>query len=127
VKQKRMSVNVIDGDVLAELQKSFNDDDSGDGSVSSAGRSNLGTRSGESSGTASSMGVSGKRRGRRRTGMVNKGSDSGGGHTKSFEELKKDFISEMRYVSKLRHPCIVTVMGTYALVSIAVFSLAFLV
>jgi len=116
---KRMSIDVIDGDVLAKLQKSFNDDDSGDGSVSSAGRSNLGTRSGESSGTASSMGVSGKRRGRRRTGMVNKGSDSGGGHTKSFEELKKDFISEMRYVSKLRHPCIVTVMGTYALVSIA--------
>lgn len=28
-----------------------------------------------------------------------------------YSQLKKDFISEMRYLSKLRHPCITTVMG----------------
>ena len=31
--------------------------------------------------------------------------------TTSWRQLKKDFISEMRYLSKLRHPCITTVMG----------------
>lgn len=30
---------------------------------------------------------------------------------KQWQKLKKDFIQEMRYVSKLRHPCITTVMG----------------
>ena len=29
-----------------------------------------------------------------------------------YSRLKKDFVSEMRYLSKLRHPCITTVMGT---------------
>jgi hypothetical protein len=28
-----------------------------------------------------------------------------------WQKLKTDFISEMRYVSKLRHPCVTTVMG----------------
>lgn len=28
-----------------------------------------------------------------------------------WQKLKSDFISEMRYVSKLRHPCVTTVMG----------------
>ena len=29
-----------------------------------------------------------------------------------WKKLRKDFIEEMRYISKLRHPCITTVMGT---------------
>ena len=29
----------------------------------------------------------------------------------SWKRMKEDFIEEMRYVSKLRHPCITTVMG----------------
>ena len=28
-----------------------------------------------------------------------------------YTRLKRDFVSEMRYLSKLRHPCITTVMG----------------
>ena len=35
----------------------------------------------------------------------------GSASTTSWRQLKKDFISEMRYLSKLRHPCITTVMG----------------
>ncbi|KAL3902362.1 MAG: hypothetical protein SGILL_010853, partial [Bacillariaceae sp.] len=31
--------------------------------------------------------------------------------TPNHEQLKKDFIREMRHLSKLRHPCITTVMG----------------
>jgi serine/threonine protein kinase len=30
---------------------------------------------------------------------------------KQYKGLKEDFIKEMRYLSKLRHPCITTVMG----------------
>ena len=31
--------------------------------------------------------------------------------TVNWEKLKQDFVKEMRYLSKLRHPCITTVMG----------------
>ena len=31
---------------------------------------------------------------------------------KNYEQLKQDFIQEMRTLSKLRHPCITTVMGS---------------
>ncbi|CAB9514122.1 Receptor-type guanylate cyclase gcy [Seminavis robusta] len=34
-----------------------------------------------------------------------------GGHGASYAKLRKDFIQEMRHLSKLRHPCITTVMG----------------
>jgi class 3 adenylate cyclase len=34
-----------------------------------------------------------------------------GGRTKTYNQLKADFIHEMRLLSKLRHPCITTVMG----------------
>jgi len=36
---------------------------------------------------------------------------SSGHYSLSFKHLKQDFIEEMRQLSKLRHPCIVTVMG----------------
>lgn len=29
----------------------------------------------------------------------------------SHKQLKQEFIEEMRYLSKIRHPCITTVMG----------------
>lgn len=29
----------------------------------------------------------------------------------SYEELKQEFLEEMRYLSRLRHPCVTTVMG----------------
>ncbi|KAL7539363.1 hypothetical protein ACHAXR_010327, partial [Thalassiosira sp. AJA248-18] len=32
--------------------------------------------------------------------------------TKNYEQLKQDFVVEMRILSKLRHPCITTVMGS---------------
>jgi len=38
------------------------------------------------------------------------GYGSSGG--KNYEQLKQDFIVEMRILSKLRHPCITTVMGS---------------
>ena len=28
-----------------------------------------------------------------------------------WRKLKNDFVEEMRYLSKLRHPCVTTVMG----------------
>lgn len=31
----------------------------------------------------------------------------------NYKKLKEEFIEEMRYLAKLRHPCITTVMGTY--------------
>jgi len=31
----------------------------------------------------------------------------------TWNKLKKDFVEEMRYLSKLRHPCITTVMGEF--------------
>ena len=56
--------------------------------------------------------------------LFKRGKESGGydsvatnrissGHHSSlyFKNLKKDFVEEMRQLSKLRHPCIVTVMG----------------
>lgn len=30
---------------------------------------------------------------------------------RAYKNLKKDFIEEMRYISRLRHPCVTTVMG----------------
>ena len=33
------------------------------------------------------------------------------GEGDEFEHLKQDFVAEMRHLSKLRHPCITTVMG----------------
>mmetsp|Transcript_62931 Transcript_62931/g.153221 ORF Transcript_62931/g.153221 Transcript_62931/m.153221 type:complete len:256 (-) Transcript_62931:1645-2412(-) len=45
-------------------------------------------------------------------GVLNKKSQSGSGsNSKSHRMLKKEFVEEMRYLSKLRHPCITTVMG----------------
>lgn len=29
----------------------------------------------------------------------------------TLKQLKEDFMDEMRYLSKLRHPCVTTVMG----------------
>jgi len=37
---------------------------------------------------------------------------SSGSTGKNYEQLKQDFIVEMRTLSKLRHPCITTVMGS---------------
>ena len=36
----------------------------------------------------------------------------GGSEGKKYDRLKKEFVAEMRTVSKLRHPCVVTVMGS---------------
>lgn len=38
---------------------------------------------------------------------------SGSGGSVNYEALKEEFIEEMRYLSRLRHPCITTVMGEY--------------
>ena len=35
-----------------------------------------------------------------------------GSEGKKYERLKKEFVAEMRTLSKLRHPCVVTVMGS---------------
>jgi hypothetical protein len=48
---------------------------------------------------------------------VDKGSSSTGkkmSQGAKWKKLRSDFIEEMRYVSKLRHPCITTVMGTFS-------------
>ena len=31
----------------------------------------------------------------------------------TYNKLKEDFIEEMRYLSRLRHPCVTTVMGKW--------------
>ena len=33
--------------------------------------------------------------------------------TPDFQALKEEFVAEMRHLSRLRHPCITTVMGKY--------------
>lgn len=38
-------------------------------------------------------------------------SDNGGNANQSYNQLRASFIEEMRFISKLRHPCITTVMG----------------
>jgi serine/threonine protein kinase/ABC-type phosphate/phosphonate transport system substrate-binding protein len=43
---------------------------------------------------------------------INSWTNSMGSHCKpNYKQLKKDFLREMRHLSKLRHPCITTVMG----------------
>lgn len=36
-----------------------------------------------------------------------------------WKKLKSEFLEEMRYLSKLRHPCITTTMGKFTLYSLA--------
>jgi hypothetical protein len=36
---------------------------------------------------------------------------NGPSNAATWRKLKQEFILEMRYLSKLRHPCITTVMG----------------
>lgn len=38
---------------------------------------------------------------------------AGSGEDASYRKLKADFVEEMRYLSKLRHPAITTVMGMF--------------
>ena len=75
--------------------------------------SGIGSKSGLNSsrfGDASSWAMSGVGRtllpGRGRASMAN-----GPSNAATWRKLKQEFILEMRYLSKLRHPCITTVMG----------------
>jgi hypothetical protein len=74
------------------------------GTMGSLRRSRVGTKSGafDGAGTVSYRRKTNSRRFFFRSGMKD-----------HYSRLKADFIEEMRHLSKLRHPCITTVMGTY--------------
>ena len=109
-------------------QSASNDGSSGHGTASGYGTASTGLVSNINSGLRSGM-VSGGMMSKRSSGI--NGTKSGMMHSMMIgrsekaerRKLERDFVSEMRYLSKLRHPCVTTVMGKFICSSLLFVSL----
>lgn len=76
----------------------------------STSNNNTGLRSGMVSGgmmSKRSSGINGTKSGMMHSMMIGRSEKA------ERRKLERDFVSEMRYLSKLRHPCVTTVMGKF--------------
>jgi len=100
------SIGMVSGGLNKDITQAVHTDKSDstgkfDGRASGSG--NLALRSGSMSGTQSmSIKSAGKRKSLKERIL---------GSGDEYAKLKEEFMIEMRYLSKLRHPCITTVMG----------------